>query len=172
MVLTLTRDASTSKVSLPVLPRTHAEGSWLGQTFPDRDVRFQAHRAPCCVYRQRALYFSTEHRSLENEIGFSFSYSQVLGDLTYAYVVERVDISYAVTLLARYSSTPNRIHYLALKRLCKYLRHTIDWEIFYWRQAEVLYSSLLELVGYVDASHATDLRTRRSDPDKEEAKED
>jgi hypothetical protein len=54
-----------------------------------------------------------------------FGYRQVLGEFTYAYVVGRVDISYAVTLLARYSSAPDRCHYLALKRLCKYLRRTI-----------------------------------------------
>jgi hypothetical protein len=100
-------------------------------------------------------------------------------------VVGRVDISYAVTLVARYSSAPDRCHYLALKRLCKYLRHTIDWVILYWRQEPCdllpagdfktlsvdnkdlpefpkFSSSLLELVDYVDASHATDLRTRRS----------
>jgi hypothetical protein len=70
---------------------------------------------------------STEHRTLEKEIGFS--YRQVLGELTYTYVVGRVDIGYEVTLLARYSSTPDRCYYLALKRLCKYLRRTIDWEI-------------------------------------------
>jgi hypothetical protein len=76
---------------------------------------------------------STEHRTLEKEIGFN--YRQVLGELTYAYVVGRLDISYAVTLLARYSFTPNRCPYLALKRLCKDLRRTIDWGIPYWRQA-------------------------------------
>jgi hypothetical protein len=76
---------------------------------------------------------STEHRTLEKERGFS--YRQVLGELTYAYVVGRVDISYIVTLLARYSSAPDRCHYFALKRLCKYLRRTIDWGIQYWRQA-------------------------------------
>jgi hypothetical protein len=52
---------------------------------------------------------STEHRTLQKEIGCS--YRQVLGELTYAYVVGSVDISYAVTLLARYSSTPDRCHY-------------------------------------------------------------
>jgi hypothetical protein len=67
---------------------------------------------------------STEHRTLEKEVGFS--YRRVLRELTYAYVVGRVDIIYAVTLLARYSSTPDRCHYLALERLCKYLRRTID----------------------------------------------
>jgi hypothetical protein len=99
-------------------------------------------------------------------------------------MVGHVDISYAVTILARYSSAPDRCHYLALKRLCKHLRRTIDWGIRYWLQApcdllptgdfKILsidnkdlpefpkFSSLLELVGYVDASHATDLSIRRS----------
>jgi hypothetical protein len=49
---------------------------------------------------------STEHRTLEKEIGFR--YHQVYGELTYAYVVGRIDISYAVTLLVRYSSAPDR----------------------------------------------------------------
>jgi hypothetical protein len=49
---------------------------------------------------------SAEHRTLEKEIGFS--YRQVLGELTQAYVVGRVDISYAVALLAHYSSAPDR----------------------------------------------------------------
>jgi hypothetical protein len=78
----------------------------------------------------------------------------------------------------------DRCHYLAFKRLCKYLRCTTDWGILYWRQAPhdfqpagdfktlsvdttYLYefpklSSLLELVDYVDTSHATDLHSRRS----------
>jgi hypothetical protein len=87
-------------------------------------------------------------------------------------VVGRVDISYAVILLARCSSAPDRCHYLVVKRLCKDLRRTIDWEILNWRQApcDLLpsgyiktlsidnmdlsefpnLSNLLKLVGYVD----------------------
>jgi hypothetical protein len=34
----------------------------------------------------------------------------VLGELAYAYVVGRVDMSYAVAFLARYSSAPDRCH--------------------------------------------------------------
>jgi hypothetical protein len=45
---------------------------------------------------------TAEHRALEKEIGFG--YRQVLGEFTYTYVVGRVDISYAVTFLARYAS--------------------------------------------------------------------
>jgi hypothetical protein len=121
---------------------------------------------------------SPEHRTLEKEIGLS--YRQELGEVTYVYVVGRVDISYAYPLLARYSSAPDRCHYPALYRLCKYLRRTIDWGIVYLRLApcdllrtggfKILsmynkdlpefpkFSSLSELVGCVDASHATDLR--------------
>jgi hypothetical protein len=49
---------------------------------------------------------SPDHRSLEKETGCG--YRQVLGEFTHAYVVGRVDISYAVTLLAHYLSAPDR----------------------------------------------------------------
>jgi hypothetical protein len=61
----------------------------------------------------------------EKDIGFS--YRQVAVEFTHAYVVGRVGISDTVTLLPRYSSAPNRCHYLALKRLCRYLQRTVDW---------------------------------------------
>jgi hypothetical protein len=74
--------------------------------------------------------------------------------------------------------------YLALKRLRKYLRRTIDWGILYWRKeaCDLLaagdfktlsvdnkdlpefpkFSKLWELADYGDTFHATDLCTRRS----------
>jgi hypothetical protein len=88
-------------------------------------------------------------------------------------------MSYAVTVLARYSTDPDRCLHLALERLCWYPRSSIDRGFLNWRQRQsdllpagdfkILsvddkdlpefpeFSSLLELVGYVDASHATDL---------------
>jgi hypothetical protein len=124
---------------------------------------------------------STSVGPAEKEIGLS--YRQVLREHTYAYMV-RCEDSYTVTLLARYSSASDRCHYLILKRLCKYLRRTIDWGVLHWRRApcgllpagdfKILsidnkdlpvfpkFSSPLVLVGYVDASHANDLRTRPS----------
>jgi hypothetical protein len=121
-----------------------------------------------------------EHKRLEQSIGYSFR--QILGELTYAYVLCRPDIGYAVSLLSRFSTAPHREHYLALKQICRYLRRTRDWGILYWRpqpipslptvpfEAEELDPSLgcfppsdfTNLVGYVDAAHGTDLRTRRS----------
>jgi hypothetical protein len=121
-----------------------------------------------------------EHRELESDVGFG--YRQVLGELVYAYVVCRLDIAFAVTLLSRFASAPAREHYLALKNIVKYLRRTKDWGIVYWRDSPVeslpkvelslpvLDESLpvfpkyplLQLVGFVDAAYATDITTRRS----------
>jgi Reverse transcriptase (RNA-dependent DNA polymerase) len=124
---------------------------------------------------------TSAHTSLEAVMGFSFR--QVLGELIYAYVVARLDIGFAITFLARFSKAPAKDHYDGLRGICKYLRRTIDWGILYWRDKPLTClpavafdilraddtlppfprtSLLLELVGYVDASHATDVLTRRS----------
>jgi hypothetical protein len=121
-----------------------------------------------------------EHRELEVDVGFG--YRQVLGELVYAYVVCRLDIAYAITLLSRFTSAPAREHYLAMKNVIRYLRRTKDWGIIYWREnpveslpkvdlaqsiddlslPEFPKHALLQLVGFVDAAYATDVATRRS----------
>jgi hypothetical protein len=98
---------------------THAEGSWLGQTSQTEKSDFKpieplaASTAEALSTSVGSAEGSAEHRTLKKKVGFN--YRQVLGELTYAYVVGRVDISHAVALLARYSSAPYRCHYLALK---------------------------------------------------------
>ena len=56
---------------------------------------------------------TVEHRRLEQDVRYSFR--QVLGKLTYAYVLCRPDIGYAVTLLSHYSTAPHQEHYVTLK---------------------------------------------------------
>ena len=120
---------------------------------------------------------------LEFETAAGFAYRNVLGAIIYIYVVARIDIGFAVTLLARFSDHPSKIHFDSLRRLARYLRMTKDWGLMYWRPT--LLSSLpmgtfvallpdptlpsfpqpllpTTLAGYVDAAHATDLTTRRS----------
>ena len=120
---------------------------------------------------------SPEHAILETLFGFG--YRNLLGELLFAYVLCRLDIGYAITLLAKFSIAPSKLHYQALKHLAIYLRHTIDWGIIYWRPSpnkllpvgtHVLVipdasiprvptsSSLLELVSYVDSAYGNDLR--------------
>jgi hypothetical protein len=120
---------------------------------------------------------------MEYEDNAGFSYRSILGCVIYVYVVARIDIGFAVTLLARFSDHPVKIHFDSLRRLARYLRMTKDWGLIYWRPAPidtfpvgdfvVLVSdtslpdfpqpqSPTSLAGYVDAAHATDLSTRRS----------
>lgn len=121
--------------------------------------------------------------SVALELEKGFSYRQLLGELIYAYVVARPDIGYAVTTMARFSDHPSGIHYDSLRRLARYLRLTKKWGIIYWRSDHCPdfppgdFSPLsmdpslptfpstddpTELLGYVDAAHATELKTRRS----------
>jgi hypothetical protein len=121
------------------------------------------------------------HAALEKEMGFG--YRTLLGELTYAYVTCRLDIAFAVSFLARFSTRPTRAHYQSLRHLCKYLRAHKDWGLMYWRgkprldapihkftksvldadlPAHPTVDKLTRLTGYVDASHATCLDTRRS----------
>ena len=124
---------------------------------------------------------SSAHSALETKMGFR--YRALLGELLYAYVICRLDVGYAITTLAKFAHAPARIHYQALKHLALYLKSTIDWGIIYWRSSlnfafphkswdlpfisddlpTFPCSSLpFQLVGYLDAAHANDLRNRRS----------
>jgi Reverse transcriptase (RNA-dependent DNA polymerase) len=121
-----------------------------------------------------------EHAALELSAGFS--YRSVLGALICAYVVARPDIGYAVTTLARFSDRPAKIHYDALRRVARYLCMTKSWGLHYWRRVILpslpvgTFQSLSSdpslpsfpqpsqptlIAGYVDAAHATDLKTTR-----------
>jgi hypothetical protein len=123
---------------------------------------------------------SSEHAALETRMGFG--YRQVLGELTYAYVICRLDISFAITFLARFALAPHQDHYMALKNVVRYLRRTIDWGLMYWRSSPIASLPTIpfetpsvdltlpafptyplnQLVGFVDASYAADPKTRRS----------
>lgn len=123
---------------------------------------------------------SVEAKLIEKRFGFS--YRNILGELIYAYVICRLDIGYAVCCLARFSGSPHEEHFIALRGICKYLRATKSWGIIYQRPRPLLdlphvpYDFLEEdpnlppfptiqrdeLVGCLDAAHATELKSRRS----------
>ena len=120
--------------------------------------------------------------SLEREAGFS--YRTALGELIFAYVICRPDIGYAVAELSKFAARPARCHYLAVKRVFRFLRETQHDGLIFWRSEPRLDLPHIELpiraveieeessfphptapdqlVGYVDAAHANCLRTRRS----------
>ena len=124
---------------------------------------------------------TAEADRLEKQMGFG--YRQCIGEVIYAFVTTRPDIGTAVATLAKFSERPALCHYLALKRLFRYLRQTRTRGVIYWRSEprnELPMGTVVrrpldandekfvgpdradQLAFYVDAAHATDLRTRRS----------
>jgi hypothetical protein len=115
-----------------------------------------------------------------------FACCTLLCELLYAYTTARPDIGYTISTLAKFSNTPAKLHYRCLKSVTLYLRNTLDWGIIYWRptpnsslptipltlaesEAQLppfpASSSPFQLRCFVDASHANDLRNRRSTTD-------
>ena len=74
----------------------------------------------------------TERKALEAQLGFT--YRQGIGEILYALVTCRPDISFATIKLSQYSVSPSAIHYEALKDVYRYLKATQDEGIYYWRQ--------------------------------------
>ena len=59
----------------------------------------------------------------------------------------RPDISFAVNLLARFSSAPTKRHWKGIKHILRYFRGNIDLSLFYFNNLKQ------ELIGYVDAGY-------------------
>ena len=81
-------------------------------------------------------------------------YQSVVGGLMYLATCTRPDIAFAVGMLARFSSKPNRSHWVAAKRVLRYLKRTMNFGLFYSNGSGVL--------GYSDADWAGDMDDRKS----------
>jgi hypothetical protein len=122
------------------------------------------------------------HAALAEKMKFAFR--TLLGELLYAYVTCRPDIGYAVVTLSKFSTCPSEAHYIYLKNIARYLRRTKNWGIRFFRSTKNTslptsdysdppvpsndlpsfpYHPLdRDLVCFVDAAYANDLRNRRS----------
>lgn len=85
-------------------------------------------------------------------------YHELLGALMWAQAATRPDLSFAITLLARFQSNPGPSHWKALLHILAYVKGTLDFKIVY---AQNLGGSIKPL-GYVDSDYGGDLDTRRS----------
>jgi hypothetical protein len=77
-------------------------------------------------------------------------YSQMIGSLMYLGSVTRLDISFAVSKMSRFTSNPGDDHWHALERVMHYLVGTMDYGIHYSG-----YPAVLE--GYSDANWISDV---------------
>ena len=84
-------------------------------------------------------------------------YQSAIGSVMYCMLATRPDISYAITVLSRFSSNPGQVHWNALKRLIVYLYSTRNLCLTYGLQ-----NSDDLLVGYCDANYAGCIDDRKS----------
>ena len=57
-------------------------------------------------------------------------YESMISSLLYL-TASRLDISYSVGVYARYQSNPKESHMIALKRIIKYVKTTVDFSVWY-----------------------------------------
>lgn len=84
------------------------------------------------------------------------SYREAVGSLLYASQGTRPDISFAVNTVSRYMQNPGKGHWLAVKRIFRYLKGTLNTKL------EFSQSQTAGCVGYCDADWGNDSDTRRS----------
>ncbi|KAL0413520.1 UNVERIFIED_CONTAM: Retrovirus-related Pol polyprotein from transposon TNT 1-94 [Sesamum radiatum] len=82
-------------------------------------------------------------------------YASAVGSLMYAMMCIRPDLCYAVGIVSRYQSNPRSDHWIAVKRILRYLKGTSDLALCYHRGS-------LRLVGYSDADGPMNRDERKS----------
>ena len=88
-------------------------------------------------------------------------YQSVIESLLYAALITRPDIIYAVATLGRYASNPNSEHILAIKKIFRYLKGTLNYGIKYLKNSE----NSEYLVGFSDSDFAGEKTEYKSTSD-------
>ena len=83
-------------------------------------------------------------------------YLVAVGALLYLATYTRLDISFAMSVLARHSQKPTSRHWAGVKHLIRYLRRTEDLDLHYTRD------QILGLTRYADTRYKSDVRTGKS----------
>jgi len=100
---------------------------------------------------------AAQYPSIDQDIEYMsrVPYSSAVRSLMYAMVCSRPDLSYAMSLVSRYMSTPSKEHWRAVQWIFMYLRGTADSYLKFGRTEN-------RLIGYVDSHYAADLDKRKS----------
>jgi hypothetical protein len=88
-------------------------------------------------------------------------YAQAVGALMYAAMGTRPDIIYSTTALSQFLQCPTRLHWVALKRVLRYLKGTQQAQLVYHPTAGSAQYPLA-VHGYSDSDWGNDVNDRRS----------
>jgi transposase InsO family protein len=96
------------------------------------------------------------------------TYASVVGAIMYAMLGTRPDLAFAIGQLTRFNSNPGQLHVGALKRVLRYLKGTIDFELTYGTESSGSgessrsRNSTLTVLGHCDSDWAASIDDRRS----------
>ncbi|KAM0040746.1 putative RNA-directed DNA polymerase [Helianthus debilis subsp. tardiflorus] len=82
-------------------------------------------------------------------------YRKLVGSLIYL-TLTRPDLSFSVGVLSRFMQCPRNPHMIAMKRVLRYIKGTVEQGVWFKRENEP------KLIGFCDADYAGDLNERRS----------
>jgi len=85
-----------------------------------------------------------------------FPYQQVVGSLMYAMLCTRPNLAYPMSVLSQHMANLNMEHYMAVKRIFRYLQGTLQMKLQFGATPSK------EVFGYCDADLGGDLEDRRS----------
>ena len=81
-------------------------------------------------------------------------YQSLVASLMYIAVGTRPDLAFTISVLSKFNSRPTMDHFLATKRVLRYLKETAEMGL--------VYDSINNLVGYTDSDFGGDLYDRKS----------
>lgn len=96
------------------------------------------------------------------------TYASVVGSIMYAMLGTRPDLAFAIGQLTRFNSNPGLQHVVALKRVLRYLRSSIDFKLVYGATASGSSGSSgsnqpkLDVFGFCDSDWGASIDDRRS----------
>ena len=85
----------------------------------------------------------------------SVPYKSAVGSLMYAMVATRADLAFAISTVSQHMARPGWSHWMAIKRILRYLKGTLHLKL-------QLGGQNIKLTGYCDADWAGDVSERRS----------
>lgn len=97
---------------------------------------------------------STENKK---NILTNIPYQEAIGSLLYLSQGTRPDICFIVNKLSSFNKKPEQQHWLALKRVLRYIKGTKDYKLIFKKNKEDK-----RLFGYCDSDWASDVNSRRS----------
>src|SRR5579871_1965789 len=87
-------------------------------------------------------------------------YRSIVGTLNYTAILTRPNIAIAVGMVVRYMQKPGRLHWLALKRIMKYLKGIVDYRLVFY-QGDIA-NDKITIEVYYDADWVGNLDDRKS----------